>query len=225
MIDFDKMIDNHLHKENKPKEIGRYYPSEIGTCMRKVWYSYKFPMETNPELLKVFELGNILHDFVVKVLRSEKNPEVELLKTELPFRQEIEDFLVSGRIDNIILIKASGKNILVEVKSTGNIDFVEEAMHHNKIQLQLYMHATGIHNGILLYVDKRNLKSKVFSVDYNEEEAFKIIDRFKALNKLLKADALPDPEARSGKESIWMCRYCEYRDKCYKEDPSSSRWL
>ena len=225
MINFDQMIDNHLHRENKPKEIGRYYPSEIGTCMRKVWYSYKFPMETNPELLKVFELGNILHDFVVKVLKSEKNPEVELLKTELPFRQEIEDFLVSGRIDNIILIKASGKNILIEVKSTGNIDFVEEAMHHNKIQLQLYMHATGIHNGILLYVDKRNLKSKVFSVDYNEEEALKIIDRFKALNKLLKADALPDPEARSSKESLWMCRYCEYRDKCYKEDPSSSRWL
>jgi len=193
--------------------------------MRKVWYSYKFPMETNPELLKVFELGNILHDFVVKVLKSEKNPDVELIKTELPFRQEIEDFLVSGRIDNIILIKASGKNILVEVKSTGNIDFVEEAMHHNKIQLQLYMHVTGIHNGILLYVDKRNLKSKVFPVNYNEEDALKIIDRFKVLNKLLKTDALPDPEARSGKESLWMCRYCEYRDKCYKEDPSSPRWL
>ncbi|HIG97191.1 MAG TPA: Dna2/Cas4 domain-containing protein [Candidatus Aenigmarchaeota archaeon] len=225
MINFDQMIDNHLHKENRPKEIGRYYPSEIGTCMRKVWYSYKFPMETNPELLKVFELGNILHDFVVKVLKSEKNPDVELIKTELPFRQEIEDFLVSGRIDNIILIKASGKNILVEVKSTGNIDFVEEAMHHNKIQLQLYMHVTGIHNGILLYVDKRNLKSKVFPVNYNEEDALKIIDRFKVLNKLLKTDALPDPEARSGKESLWMCRYCEYRDKCYKEDPSSPRWL
>ena len=225
MINFDQMIDNHLHKENRPKEIGRYYPSEIGTCMRKVWYSYKFPMETNPELLKVFELGNILHDFVVKVLKSEKNPDVGLIKTELPFRQEIEDFLVSGRIDNIILIKASGKNILVEVKSTGNIDFVEEAMHHNKIQLQLYMHVTGIHNGILLYVDKRNLKSKVFPVNYNEEDALKIIDRFKVLNKLLKTDALPDPEARSGKESLWMCRYCEYRDKCYKEDPSSPRWL
>ena len=225
MINFDQMIDNHLHKENRPKEIGRYYPSEIGTCMRKVWYSYKFPMETNPELLKVFELGNILHDFVVKVLKSEKNPDVELIKTELPFRQEIEDFLVSGRIDNIILIKASGKNILVEVKSTGNIDFVEEAMHHNKIQLQLYMHVTGIHNGILLYVDKRNLKSKVFPVNYNEEDALKIIDRFKVLNKLLKTDALPDPEARSGKELLWMCRYCEYRDKCYKEDPSSPRWL
>jgi CRISPR/Cas system-associated exonuclease Cas4 (RecB family) len=182
-------------------------------------------MEVQPDLLKVFELGNILHDFVVKVLKSEKNPEVELLKTELPFKQEIEDFLVSGRVDNIILIRASGKNILVEVKSTGNIDYVEDAAPHNVVQLQLYMHVTGIHNGILLYVDKRNLKSKVFPILYNEEEAKKIIERFKALHKFLKMDAIPDPEARESRKTIWMCKYCEYRDKCYQETPTSQRWL
>ena len=225
MIDFDKMIDNHLYKENKPKEIGRYYPSQIGSCLRKVWYSYKFPMETSPELVKIFELGNILHDFVVKVLQSEKNPDVELVSTELPFKQEYDDFLVSGRIDNIIIVKASGKSILVEVKSTGNVDFVEDAMPHNVVQLQLYMHVTGIHNGILLYVDKRNLKSKVFSVPYSEEEAKKIIERFKALHKFLKADVPPDPEAREDKKTVWMCKYCEYRDKCYGEIPTSAKWL
>lgn len=225
MIDFDRMIDNHLYKENKPKEIGRYYPSQIGSCLRKIWYSYKFPLDTSPELVKIFELGNILHDFVVKVLKSEKNPEVELVSTELPFRQEIEDFLVSGRIDNIIIIKASGKSILVEVKSTGNVDFVEDAAPHNVVQLQLYMHATGIHNGILLYVDKRNLKSKVFPIPYSEEEAVKIINRFKALHKFLKADVPPDPEARESRNTIWMCKYCEYRDRCYQEVPSSAKWL
>lgn len=225
MIDFDRMIDNHLYKENKPKEVGRYYPSQIGSCLRKVWYSYKFPIDTSPELVKIFELGNIMHDFVVKVLKSEKNPEVELVSTELPFRQEIGDFLVSGRIDNIIIIKASGKSILVEVKSTGNVDFVEDAAPHNVVQLQLYMHATGIHNGILLYVDKRNLKSKVFPVPYSEQEALKIVDRFKALHKFLKADVAPDPEAREKRDTIWMCKYCEYRQKCYGEIPMSTKWL
>ena len=225
MIDFDKMIDNHLYKENRPKEIGRYYPSQIGSCLRKVWYSYKFPLDTSPELVKIFELGNILHDFVVKVLKSEKNPEVELVSTELPFKQEIEDFLVSGRIDNIIIIKASGKSILVEVKSTGNLDYIEDAAPHNVVQLQLYMHATGIHNGILLYVDKRNLKSKVFPVPYSEEEAKKIIERFKALHKFLKAGVPPDPEARESRKTVWMCKYCEYRDKCYGEIPTSAKWL
>ena len=225
MIDFDSMIDKYLYKENRPKEVGRYYPSQIGSCLRKTWYSYKFPVETSPELVKIFELGNIMHDFVVKVLKSDKNPDVELVSTELPFRQEIEDFLVSGRIDNIIIVKASGKSILVEVKSTGNVDFVEDAAPHNVVQLQLYMHATGIHNGILLYVDKRNLKSKVFPVPYSEEEAKKIIERFKALHKFLKAGVPPDPEARESRKTVWMCKYCEYRDKCYGEIPTSAKWL
>ncbi|MBS3051049.1 MAG: PD-(D/E)XK nuclease family protein [Candidatus Aenigmarchaeota archaeon] len=225
MIDFDHMIDNHLYKENKPKEIGRYYPSQIGSCLRKVWYSYKLPIDTSPELVKIFELGNIMHDFVVKVLKSEKNPEVELVSTELPFKQEYEDFLVSGRIDNIIVIKASGKSILVEVKSTGNVDYVEDAAPHNVVQLQLYMHVTGIHDGILLYVDKRNLKSKVFPVPYSEQEALNIIGRFKALHKFLKAGVPPDPEAREKRNTIWMCKYCEYRQKCYEEIPMSAKWL
>ncbi len=225
MIDFDKMIDNYLYKENRPKEVGRYYPSEIGTCLRKVWYSYKFPKEVQPDLLKVFELGNILHDFVVDVLKSEKNPDVELLKSEFPFRQEVEEFVISGRIDNLILVKISGKQVLVEVKSTGNVDLVDEAMPHNIIQLQLYMHVLGTHDGILLYIDKRNLKSKVFPITYNEQEAMKIIGRFKALHKFLKMDAMPDPEAREKRDTLWMCRYCEYRDKCYQETPSSAKWL
>jgi len=106
MINFDEMIDNHLKREHRTKGIGRYFPSEIGTCMRKIWYTYKYPMEVKPELLKIFEVGNIMHDFVVEVLKSEKNPHIELLKSEVPFKEQIEDFLISGRIDNLILVKA-----------------------------------------------------------------------------------------------------------------------
>src|SRR3989337_1930842 len=51
MIDFNRLIDQFLHRELKPKEIGRYYPSEIGMCMRKLWYSYKFPKEVEADLI------------------------------------------------------------------------------------------------------------------------------------------------------------------------------
>ncbi|MBI2075896.1 MAG: PD-(D/E)XK nuclease family protein [Candidatus Aenigmarchaeota archaeon] len=224
MIDFNEMIDNHLKKENRPKGTGRYYPSEIGMCLRKVWYSYKFPMEIKPDLLKIFEVGNIMHDFVVEVLKSEKNPHVQLLKSEFPFRQDIDDFTISGRIDNLLLVKASGKEILVEVKSTTDISFVREAAPHNVVQLQLYMHALGVHNGILLYIDKKNLQSKVFDVPYKKEEAEKIIERFRELHKGIVSDTIPEPEARSSSKTLWMCRYCEYKDKCYTETPASNKW-
>ena len=224
LIDFNRMIDNHLKREYRPKGMGRYYPSEIGSCLRKVWYTYKFPQEIKPELAKIFEVGNIMHDFVVEVLRSERNPDVELLKSEFPVKQEVEDFLISGRVDNLILIKDSGKNVLVEVKSTMDISRIWDASPHNIVQLQLYMHLIGVHNGILLYIDKRNLQSKIFEVKYDEKQALEIIDRFKSLHRSLKEDAVPEPEARGDKRMIWMCRYCEYRQKCYQETPQDGKW-
>jgi CRISPR/Cas system-associated exonuclease Cas4 (RecB family) len=226
MIDFNQMIDNHIRRENRPKGVGRYYPSEIGTCIRKVWYSYKFPMDVKPDLLKIFEVGNILHDFVVEVLKSEKNPDVELLKSEFSFQEAVDDFIISGRVDNLILLRMSGKSVLVEVKSTGNIDFVNEPSPSHVMQLQLYMHVTGVHNGILLYVDKRNLQSKVFTIDYNDREAAEIIDRFKKLHSHMATDTMPEPEARENSGlKLWMCRYCEYRERCYEATLKSSLWL
>jgi CRISPR/Cas system-associated exonuclease Cas4 (RecB family) len=225
MIDFNKMVDNFLKREWRPKGIGRYFPSEIGTCMRKVWYSYMFPQEIEPELQKVFEVGNIMHDFVVDVLKSEKNPEVELLKSEFPFHHDMGEFIIAGRIDNLILLKLHGKEVLVEVKSTGNIDFIEEAAPHNIIQLQLYMHVLQIKDGILLYIDKRNLKSKVFTIHYNEKAAELIISRFKKLHGHLKEKSVPEPEARSDRKTLWMCKLCEYRDRCYAETPRNGVWM
>jgi len=226
MIDFNRMIDNYLKKENRPKGIGRYYPSEIGVCLRKTWYSYKYPMEIKPDLLKIFEVGNILHDFVVNVLKSEKNPDVELLKSEFSFQEAIDDFIVSGRVDNLILLKISGKSVLVEVKSVGEIGYVNEPNHHHVMQLQYYMHSTGVHNGILLYVDKKNLQSRVFNIEYDEKEAEAITNRFRELNKHLKEETLPEPESRKqpGKK-LWMCRYCEYSGRCYEAMPRSLEWM
>ncbi len=225
MINFNEMIDNHLKREHKPKDVGRYYPSEIGMCLRKTWYSYKFPMEIKPELQRIFEAGNIMHGFVVEVMKSEKNSHVQLLKSEFPFTQDIDDFTISGRIDNLLLVKASNKEVLVEVKSSADIGYVKEAAPHNAVQLQLYMHLLGIHNGILLYIDKKNLQSKVFEVKYDKEEAEKIIERFRALHSSLVSGNIPEPEARSSSKTLWMCRFCEYSDKCYKETPQSAKWL
>lgn len=219
MIDFNKMIDNHLERERKSKKIGRYYPSEVGYCLRKVFYSYKYPKEVKPDLLRIFEMGNIIHDFVVEVLESEKNSHVELLKSEFPFKEEVDDFLISGRIDNLILLKSDNKKILVEVKSTGDIGYVEGPKPHNVIQLQLYMHYLGIKNGILLYVGKKGLQSMVFNVEYDEEEAERIINRFRKLHRSLKEDNAPDPEGRMFDNMSWMCRFCEYEDRCYNETP------
>jgi len=218
MFDFNKMVDAHITREHKPKQVGRYYPSEIGKCLRKTWYSYKYPKEVEPDLLKVFEVGNIMHGFVVEVLRSEKNKDVQLLSYEFPFKIELDDLVISGRVDDLLMIKTSGKSVLVEVKSTKSLDYINKPSRDHEMQLQFYMHATGVHDGVVLYVDKNNLQSKLFEVKFSEEEGEAIIKRFRELHNCLKNVELPLSEAKQFSDMNWMCRFCEYKDRCDRNE-------
>lgn len=213
MIDFNKLIDKHLLREHKPKEIGKYYPSEIGSCIRKTWFSYKKPREVKAELIRIFEAGNMLHEFISEVIRSEKNPEVELIKDEMPIKVQEGDFVISGRIDNLVLIKMGNKEVLVEVKSTKFLK--EKPSEEHAMQLQFYMHATGILDGILLYIQKDNLQTKWFNIPYDKEAAEDVIRRFKLLDKCLKLNEMPPPEALFNPFMRWMCDYCDYREECF----------
>lgn len=218
MIDFNKLIDEYVYREHKPKEIGRYYPSEVGMCIRKLWYSYKYPHQIKIDVLKIFEMGDVLHDFIVRILRSGKIKDVELLKWELPFKLQMENFLISGRVDDVLLIKTSGKTVLVEVKSTGMLRIVKKPSRHHIMQLQLYMHATGIHNGILLYLEKNTLQAKVFTIDFDELIVKEALNRFNELHEHLITNSIPPAEASINKSDIgWMCNYCEYGEKCRKD--------
>lgn len=214
MIDFNTLIDNYFARKKRAKTIGRYYPSEIGGCLRKTWFSYKIPKETDKDVLRIFEAGNNLHDLITDILKSDKNPHIELLETELPFKQVEKDFIISGRIDNLILIKENNKKILVEVKSTKFLP--KEASETHITQLQLYMHNVGVHDGIVLYVQKDNLQTAWFNFTYDEQKAEEIIKRFHGLDYCLKQDEIPPAEAKLVKNKNWMCSYCEYKEECDK---------
>lgn len=214
MFDFNRLIEQHLHREHYPKTIGKYYPSEIGSCLRRVWFSYKYPRKTEPGLFKIFQVGNILHDFIVEVLRSKKTPEVELIRSEFPFKMDMKDFMVSGRVDNLILLKIHGKLVLVEVKSTKYVDSIEKPQLHHERQIQVYMHVLGVANGMLLYVQKDNLETRSFEVEYERAKAEQVIERFKLLHKCLSENKVPEPEAKEDKRMQWMCKYCDYADRC-----------
>jgi len=218
MIDFDSMIDRHVARESRPKSIGRYYPSEIGNCIRKVWYTYNHPMEIDPGLRRIFQLGDILHDFVVQVLRSEKNKEIELLNAEMPFKIEMEGFTISGRVDDLLLLKSDSTQVLVEVKSSRSVKGISKPMEHHKTQLQFYMYATHVHNGVLLYIDKSTLETKSFTVEFSAKRGRQILNKFRALHKHLTNNTLPAAEAKRSNGISWMCKYCEYKDKCGKDE-------
>ena len=219
MIDFNVLISNYVRREIKEKTIGRYYPSEAGNCVRKVFYSYKNPKEVNLELLKIFEAGNILHEFIVDVLESEKNPHIELLEKESPFTLEADDIIISGRVDDIVVLKIDNQVYLVEVKTTSSLKYTNQPHDAHVMQLQLYMHAKNIHNGIIIYLEKNTLQSKSFHVVYDPKKAEKVIDRLKELHQHIKDNKLPIPESRIISTKTWMCKGCQYKEECFKDTP------
>lgn len=214
MIDFNDLISNYLKRELKEKQIGKYYPSEAGSCLRKLFYSYKIPKLINQELIKIFEVGNLLHEFITKVIESEKNPHVELLEREVPFKLEINNIIISGRIDNIILLKINGIIYIVEIKSTSSLKHTENPNLSSILQLQLYMHFKKIHNGLILYIEKNTLKTKTFEVKYDQEQAQLAIDRLLAIHSHLTNNKLPEPEAKLDEEMLWQCKFCDYQEEC-----------
>ena len=222
MINFDDMVDRFLESEVRIRTIGRYYPSEIGQCMRKVWYSFRNPKPLDKELKKIFEAGNRLHEFVADVFKSDKVEEVDLVEKEVPFELNIDDFTISGRIDNLIRVKIGNREALVEVKSTKDLRYMEEPSESHVMQLQLYLHARKITEGILLYLEKNTLKSKTFHIKYDQNMLNQVIERFKLLHQKLVKVQLPPPEARLDEDKRWMCRSCQYAEECFKDTPDIS---
>lgn len=224
MIDFDKLIDDFLYREIRQREPNRYYPSEVGLCMRKIWYSYKIPKAADLEMRRLFHMGTKMHELVVEILRSERNKDVVLLQSEFPIVVPMEGFVISGRADDLVLVKVSGKNVLVEVKSTGpnSLGYLNAPKPEHLMQLQLYMHANGSHYGMLLYIERDRLRTKSFEVEYSREEIEKIFGRFREIHKSMSSGVIPEPEARIKSGMRWMCKWCPWRKECYEETPASA---
>ncbi len=217
-VDFNKLIERHLERDSRPKRIGSYYPSEAGSCMRKAWYSYKYPQPTDPKKGKYFYLGGLLHDFMAEVLESPKNTEVKLLEKEVSLKIRQPNFVVSGRLDDVFMLTADGRRFILEVKSTGlKLGWMDAPQDAHVMQLQLYLHAHEVKEGVILYLEKNSLEGKWFTVNYDRNAAEAAIARFAELDSKLKSGALPEAEAKAREEWGWMCKYCEYFSRCGEE--------
>ncbi len=214
MIDFKELIDNYLQREVYPRTIGRYWPSEAGGCIRKNWFTFKIIKEVDKSTSRIFEAGNRIHDFIADVIQSEKNKHVQLVDRELPIKIKQKDYVISGRIDDLIMVLMDGKKYLVEVKSVKFLP--NEARKEHMMQLQLYMHALEVHSGIMLYIKKDDLQTTQFSVSYNENEFKEILSRFDKIHKNLIDDNIPQAEAKIIEEKNWMCTFCPYAIECEK---------
>jgi len=194
---------HHVRKE------GVYYPSAIGSCLRKQYYMYTVERKPSSEKLAVFATGKGVHKAVAEALSVSGVVKVESeeVETRLSVSKDVQ---LKGRID-ILVVEVNGERVVVEVKSTSRLP--ENPHENHLLQLQTYLHAAGLKRGILLYWDKRTGRVKTFEVEKDEKYLAKVAERAIVLHEHLKRGTPPLKEAVL-ENRLWECDLCEFYDIC-----------
>ncbi|MEM4649585.1 MAG: PD-(D/E)XK nuclease family protein [Candidatus Bathyarchaeia archaeon] len=205
-----QILSAYLIKENKPRQIGIYYPSRLPYCLRQQYYEWLLGVEYPEELLRIFEIGNIFHEWLKKVFKNVEG--VKLIENEKPINVYLAeaDIFINGRIDDVILIEADNQTYIIEAKTHKNLNYLEAAHKEHIAQLNFYLKFYPSVKGIILYIEKNTLATKEFIIDFNQELFKETINRALSLHYAL-INKTPPP-----KEESPLCGYCLFKEKCDK---------
>jgi len=192
-MEFQDLINEDLKGEEKKRRIGRYYPSEIGYCLRKVYMSYLKPQQFDDNVLRIFKIGDIYHDYAATLLEG---------KSEEPFELIFDGFSIGGRVDFL------RESDVIEFKTTKSLKYVTEPQKAHVFQLMTYLKFFNMSHGFLVYIEKSTLKAKTFKILFDKEVYDEAIGRVKMLHGSLESGIEPLPEVS------WACRYCPYKKDC-----------
>jgi len=199
-----------LHEQEKSvhkTEKGVYYPSALGSCLRKQYYTYTREERVSPKELVIFATGKSVHETIARAFSEVATIE----KVEENVSLEITpDVKLKGRID-LLIADYDGKKYLIEAKSTSKTP--ETPFEEHVLQLQVYMKALNYNEGYILYWNKVTGEIKVFKVAKNEETIKNIFERVKTLHYYVSNNIPPAPEAII-KERFWECDKCSFKDIC-----------
>lgn len=193
--------------QHHTRDAGTYYPSYLGSCLRKQYYIYTLGERATPENLAVFMTGQGVHEIVAKAFSESTIVESIEEKITLNFTDRIR---LSGRID-IIIVDIDGKRYIIEVKSTSRIPDVPYDSH--LLQIEIYLHSLNVNDGFILYWNKRSGEVRAFSVSKDNVWLGKIYERAAMLDYHINI-AQPPPAEAYLDGRVWECRRCPYLQEC-----------
>ena len=222
---FDNVLENWVTEKNKDR-FGLHASEILKTpgsfCFRRCLlnYFYNNPQEDVPSKDKIqyYFGGEGLHrmwEDVVDISGS-------LIMAEAPMYSE--KFELWYTPDQII--KAMNRTYIVEVKTMSEKSYnkFKSVPISFRRQMQLYMHLTGIPNGIVLVQNRNNLEFEAYAFEYNPSLITEHIERLYKLNGLKKnyiksgydEDSLPNQECRDKYDS--KAKYCSACELCMMDD-------
>lgn len=217
MNGFTQILDDYLQenrRELKPSEHFRV--SDMGKCMRmRFWKRQgKKGIEIEPRVLRIFEIGTIVHERMREIL-EEKNVLVSAEETI-----ELNGF--QGHYDGIIRLKDGLALCELKTVHSGKFSYLlnsNQRDEHYEAQLMTYMKILRegdypqLRDGRLIYLSKDDLRIAEFGFTWSEKWDKKITEEMEQLNQYWADDELPPAQP----PQKWMCKYCPYRGECKPE--------
>jgi CRISPR/Cas system-associated exonuclease Cas4 (RecB family) len=218
------VIERFSRHNPQPKvEAGSYRCSSIPGCIRKSFYWFKQPREFPCSTLKIFRAGKNVHEAVEESFDTFGG--FDSVEREVSVMKEFGDpkshFKVTGTLD--LIVEEKGKRRVVEFKSAKTLwkfDADNEVCIYNPPnefhldQITLYMGLAKINSGWIIYIQKNDLATKVYSVEFSKKRFDKLIDRTRELHRCLEENTLPDPESKNDESRKWECKSCIYKKEC-----------
>lgn len=205
-------------KENPREHLGC---SLLGyECDRYIWLSFRWAVITkfSGRMLRLFRRGQNEETTIIKDL---ENIGIKFKRLENG-KQHTVNFgsHVSGSMDGIILSGVPGsptKKHIAEFKTHSLKSFkelsekgVEKAKFNHFIQVQLYMHGSGIDRALYVGVCKDNDELHIERIKYNKEIAEKYLERGK---RIALSDEVPSRLSES--PSWYKCKMCDAYEFCH----------
>jgi len=221
-------IDRHLCKvyteenekrakaKEESKEPPRFHPSSIGKCSRAIamgMLGYEC-IPPDAHALRIFANGDSMHTRYQQWLA-----EIGIL-VAAEFSIKNDKLRISARPDALVSVdhmEADTPIAIAELKSMNAKGFARLVQtntpkEEHVMQLQLYMHLTGIHLGVIIVENKDTQDLWEYWTDYDPAMANKLVEKIMMVNVCVDEGMLPD---REYEQTSFQCRYCDYREICW----------
>ena len=211
---FEDIIDSYLDARKGEARISEeFHPSGAGSCPRLIQLQMNGSVyeEVEPRIKRIFENGNFMQARYKKYLEGAG----KFIEEEIPMRIEVDDIVIKGRADMIVLDNYDNKQ-LMEFKSINTRGFNElitnqAPKEEHLMQWTLYSHGLSLYDGVILYENKDDQRMKPFQVKYNSDLFNLIVAKFKMIDDCNKKGVLvPKPMKVN-------CYWCGAKRLCAKE--------
>ncbi|MHA1558525.1 MAG: hypothetical protein ACTSXG_01770 [Alphaproteobacteria bacterium] len=212
-----KAVD--LYYESKFKQRRRLGLSQVGhKCKRYLWHKHRGYDETPPEgrVLRLFNLGNILEDQVVKDLT---NAGCIITGQQAPVKFTYNGVTLRGSCDGIItgLIESNQKH-LWEMKTMGSKGFkillkngYEKYNDQYRAQIHAYMLGLGLKKAFVTVYNKDTSELYQERIKLNEDW---IVGKLQGVFEAISQDKPPAGSCPQGRLDWWERKFCDFREVC-----------